>query len=527
MVMAMKLEETEILLVRSRFHGELWFVNVTKTLTLLAATLAVAPINSQAQLTDTRPAYFQANSVANYRQLSTGVVFDGGTFSFELRDGLSIFEAGCIGPAYFPPSPRCPIGATGYITRGDVNGDGVEDAGRYQSVLSIARASAIRPFEPEKIALVSAPASRLPRPLRGFVDNSRSMFFNLMAPPYRQYVFTNYTFDRTYTPANRTSFDEEIVPGSYVFNCPSIASTIYPVVITVNMFKQLDGFRKINNQRQGFQFTNVRRDLRYDSNFAVLNPNVINTITWEGNTLDLIAPAADRAYFSIKALEDDEDPLSDPSPGTPIFPNFTGPPGSVTRVLLDSPLEQSYTLAPNFLIPGQTGIVDLEFEIYRPTTSAVEELTTRRFRLPVVVLDPFLRPLPLINGATANIASADSDQDGVSNFAEWAFRSDRSNAASLPVSPALTFVNAVATTSEIGGAEAEGAHWEYKQAKVTNPDPILEYAIEHSKDMVTWTKITATDLDWKLTETRSTIKVSSRDPKLKGGGFFRSTVKSL
>jgi len=515
-----KWEELEFQLVRSQFSGEIAHVNVTKNLSLIAATLGAGLTYSQAQEVEARPFLFQARSVGNYRQISTGTFFEGGTFSIGARDGLVVYEAGCIAPVYFPPLPICPIGATGFVTAGDIDGDGLEDNGSYLSVLSIARAAILRPFQQERVALVAAPPSLLPRPLGGFVNDSRSVFYNIMTTAISQYDISIYTYDRTYMPADRKTFDGEIVPGSYRFSFPSIASTSIPVALSINLFPQLDGFRKINSQNQGLRFTNVR----FDGDFAVLNPNVINTITWEGNTISFIAPQADRAYFSIKALVDPNDPLSDPSPGPPIFPNFTGP--TVTRVLLSNPLVQSYTLAPNFLIPGETGIVDLEFEILRPTTAVIEDRSIRRFRMPVMVLDPFIMPPPPINGATVNIASADTDGDGVNNFAEWAFRSDRTNAASMPVAPSLIFVNQAPATSEIIGTEEDSNCWEYKQVKVSNPEPKLEYTIERSADMVTWTKITATDPNWKLTDTNSMIKVSSRDPELKGGGFFRSTVKA-
>lgn len=494
-------------------------MNVTKTLSLITATLGASLTCVQAQINEASAFQFTVSSVGNYRQITTGTFFEGGAFEILARDGL--VNITCKDIVYFPPSMPCPKGASGFVTAGDVDGDGLEDAGSYVSVTAIARAIILRPFQEQKVALVSAPPSLLPRPLGGFVNDSRSVFYDIQTTAISQYDIAKYTYSRTYTPANRKFFDGEIVPGSYRFNFPSIASTVIPASLSINLYPQLDGYRKINSQPQGLRFTNVK----YDGDFAVLNPNQINTITWEGNTVSIISPRFDKAFFSIKPLADPNDPLSDPvQGGIPIFPNFTGP--TVTRVMLSNPLVQSYTLAPNFLIAGQTGIIDLEFVSSRPTSAVISENSIRRFRLPVQVLTPFPIPPPPINGLNVNVASADSDGDGVSNFAEWAFGSDRTNASSIPVSPSLSFVNQAPATNEVGGTQEESNCWQYKQPKVLNPDPKLEYTIEQSTDLVTWTEITATDKNWKLTDTPSEIKVSSRDPKLNGGGFFRTSVKS-
>ncbi|MDE0835390.1 MAG: hypothetical protein OSA84_03455 [Akkermansiaceae bacterium] len=101
----------------------------------------------------------------------------------------------------------------------------------------------------------------------------------------------------------------------------SLANPVVPLVISINQFPKLDGYRKLNNVRQGVRFT----DLEYDDGFAVLDPFELNTITWEGNTLNFIAPAVDNLFLSIVRLEDPTDPLSDPNDtAAPLFPGFTG-----------------------------------------------------------------------------------------------------------------------------------------------------------------------------------------------------------
>lgn len=503
----------------------------TKTFSIITALSLVGHSSVSAQ-NNGFDFEFVAGTVANFRQIPNQVRYEGGTFDLFVRDGLLTFQAGCQAPFYFPPgTPGCEAGATGYLTAGDIDGDGLEDSGDYFLVLAIARAAILRPFAPEEVMLISAPPSQLPRPLAGFSNDSRSVFFNIQTEFIRQYDITQYGFAREYTPAERNRFDKEVVPGSYIYSFPSIASATIPTNIAINRFATLDGYREINNQDVGFRFLGVT----YDDGFAVLNPFQINTLRWEGNSVSFVNPVSDSLYLSIKALQDPTDPLSDPDPGLPIFPNFTGNP-TEPRVVLPSPLDTSYVLAPNFLAPGQTGLLDLEFSIVRRTNAVVYDESIRRFRMPVKVSNPFaLPPPPNVSEAVFNDFNGDFDNDGVTNFEEWVFDSDRANPASVPVAPKLGFVAPVTTTSSdpvtgpIAGTfsePVESGAWEFKVAKKRNAVPKLKYEIMHSTDMVNWTPIEEGDPNWILTDddVKSEIKVTSRDEDLTGGGFFQAKV---
>jgi hypothetical protein len=500
-------------------------VNFTKTFSLLTVFAFVGQHKSNAQ--DLSNFEFKMGSVNNYRQSPTGTVYEGGTFDVNLRDGLLTIIPGCVLPFYFNPIPGCAPGATGFITAGDVDGDGLEDAGSYVSVTSISPATIVRPFRPSEVLLASAPPSTLPRPLAGFTNDSRSVFFNIRTESIRQFDITLYDFTREYTSAERGKYDKDIVPGSYIYKFPSLASTTIPVNLAINRFATIDGYRKLNNINVGFRFLNVT----FDDGFAVLNPFQINTIKWEGNSTSYIQPASDIMYFSIKALQDPTDPLSDPDLTVPpIFPNFSGTPGT-PRVLLPSALESQYILAPNFLIPGQTGLIDVEFFILRRTNTVSFDRSVARFRMPVRVLNPFIiPPPPNVNQVTLNDAQSDFDNDGVSNFSEWIFGSDRANSNSLPVFPSLSF-KPPTTAPQSSGAqtfagETSSGAWEFKVNKIRNPQPKLKYEIQHSADMVNWTTVTTSDPNWILTDddVAAEIKVTSRTPEVVGGGFFRAKV---
>ena len=464
----------------------------------------------------------------------------------DARDG-NFFYDGCNSPFFYFPGGPCPLGATGFVSRGLENDPELRGLGPYFSVTELSAAVLLNPFDSVSAKLISAPPSLLPRPNAGFVDKSLSVFFDLQTPNIRQYPIALYEFTRNYLTNERTRFDGEVVPGTYRYSFASLANPLVPINIDINQFPKLDGYRKINSQPQGVRFKNVT----YDDGFAVLNPFVLNTITWEGNTSSLIFPSVDLSYFSIKRLTDPTDPLSDPviynllgpfivdpttgflipNPTIPLFPNFAG--ASDTRVLLQNALNTSFILPPNFIDPGQTGVIDLEFVIYRPTSGVVYENSTRRFRLPVKVTNPFVFFIQaaLPPGATAQQMAADYDYDGdgVSNFTEWVFGSDPKLKSSVPGSPGLNTVTptppAGQTALKFNPGEGSQSTLEYKVPKLKNTVPALKYSIEYSADMKIWTQITSSNPAWILSETHDQIKVTGSSTNPGTGGFFRTKVQ--
>lgn len=447
-------------------------MKITKNLSLTLTACALGIGSSSAQFTSFD---FRATSFGNYRQTvlpgsGETTFFEGGNFGVSLRDGQALFSPpGCFDDEFFNPFLGCPLGATGLVTFGDLDGDGVVDPGIYFSISNISRAAIIQPFAQAAARLVSAPPSLLPRPLAGFTDNSAIVFFNVRTAAVQQFNITGMNLGRAFTAAERGRFDGETVPGTYIFNFtqlinPFLNQTPPPVALALNIFPTLDGFRRVNNSPQGFRFRNVT----YQDGFAVLDPLELNTIEWEGNTVNFIAPGADSLFLSIKPLANPADPLSavvefdgqgqfidDPNdtvndppdqiinPTFPLFPTFAGP--TTTRIILPNPLVQSFIVPPNFLFSGQTGILDLEFVVNRPTSSVISDRSTRRFRLPVIVVTQFTTAIAAMLPPTASSlqrsADFDFDGDGASNFAEWAFGSDPNNASSSPSSASLTLTS--------------------------------------------------------------------------------------
>jgi hypothetical protein len=510
-------------------------MSTAKKILSLAAPLIMAAGTSHGQLTFGDLSFkFQGVSFGSYRQAPAGTAFEGGQFDFSIKDGTFAIQTTTLGAPcqdgdYFSPSPPCPIGATGYAF-GNSPLLATLGGGPYFGDLQVTNATLLGVNRPESALLVSAPPSLLPRPILGFTDQSIQIFYNINDDAIQQYDVSGYEFNRNYFAGERARFDAEAVPGTYKFNFPAIAHPVNPLVLSMNLSPKLDGYRKINNQSRGVRFLNVSYD---SAGFALLNPFVINTIQWEGNGPTFIAAARDFAYFSIKRLQDPSNPLSAPDLSVPtVFPRFFG--GATSRVVLPSPLNTSYIIPPFVVTPGVVGLIDLEFEINRPTSSVISEQATRSFRLPVRVINPFSSMIAatLPPGASAKQLSADHDfdGDGISNFNEWVFGSNPASASSLPpvlgiqkVSPAPANKFAtMAATAENSSTET----FEFRVPKLTETNPKLIYSIEFSKDMITWKEIQVGDPAWNLVNAYSEIKVTSTGANTAPGGFFRAKVVS-
>lgn len=138
-----------------------------------------------------------------YQRSGFRLDFDAGQLNLLLSDGQVYLDGACVidpQPVFFGPSdlPPCPLGATGFIAQGDVDRDGIRDDNQYWSVVGVVPAAVVEPSRPELVQLFSAPASKLPRPLSNFRDDSIVTFYNVSTPAVTQYDWSRYELTLPY-----------------------------------------------------------------------------------------------------------------------------------------------------------------------------------------------------------------------------------------------------------------------------------------------------------------------------------------
>ena len=121
---------------------------------LLAAALLLAPALSPAQ-------NLSFENTKAWRQTGPETIFFlGGETNMFFVDGFWELS-GCGHPSLsiIGPNLFCPLGTTGFIAQGDIDGDGVNDQGSFWSIQSITPAASVEPFRSDLFRLVSAPPS--------------------------------------------------------------------------------------------------------------------------------------------------------------------------------------------------------------------------------------------------------------------------------------------------------------------------------------------------------------------------------
>lgn len=482
-----------------------------------------------------------------YRQTPTAVNFlinsvdNSGLFAVGVNDGYLVIGA-CKGAAWFPVSPFCKIGATGYLVFGDINQDGVRDdeLTRYWEIVSVTPAATIQPSRPDLCLLYAAPPSKLPRPLPLWTDNTLNIFFNINLETAKQYDISNYYYTRNYT--TRVSMDSEIVPGVYEFLFPRLRNPDVPVKIPVTLQNIVEGNIKQGQVRQGFRITKMNgAALRWSADgFVEMDPRLSNTFEWEGNNSGVIFPAADSLHFSILKYA-----TSVPLPGDPArvelaagaftdnyFPGFIAP--GTPWVLMPTALQRSFTVPPGFIPvsnPAQEGLIEVTLTRSAASSVICTDVSTRRFQCPLRFVNTYegwaTIAFPYGTATALRASDADPDRDGFSNYQEWLANTNPMLASSRPASPSLSFVQ---SRSLRATSVATPGYWETKVTKAAAVQR-LTYQYEFSTDLIHWSPIIGddTDPDWRLIETFADpnfntpgeIKVQSKKPKFDGTGFLR------
>ena len=278
---------------------------------LLIATLVVAPVVSSAQL-------LNFVNTKSWRQSGPETMFYlGGRTDMFFQDGFWEI-APCIfnqGASIVVPNEFCPLGTTGFIAQGDIDGDGVNDQGAFWSVASITPASVVEPFRADLFRLISAPPSGFTRLLRStdgdvsaifdVLDASVIVWYDTLQSTIDDYEASIYAAVREYGagPDELERHYDDVPWGPYKFGLPALvppSSTAEPgqVVYGVDHIVTPDAWPGRGVVSQGWRNSNLED--WGDNGELELDPRVFYPFQWSGlspaNTLQ-----SDVLTFSLNA----------------------------------------------------------------------------------------------------------------------------------------------------------------------------------------------------------------------------------
>ena len=244
-------------------------INTPKS--LLAAALLCAPVISSAQ--NTVELIFW--NVKEWRQVGLEEsLYLGGFTNVFFRDGDWTLS-NCAQPAPFvvPPNLFCPLGTTGFIAQGDIDGDGTNDLGSFWSVADITPAQVVEPFRTDLFKVYSAPPSGIADILRSTEGDANAVFdlqdtsvlvwYNVLSGSVEEYEITQFLAERPYGPGKeelaRHYYD---VPwGPYKFLLPgllpsNVQGTPGDIVFAVDHLVTPDAYPGRGRVDQGWRMVN-------------------------------------------------------------------------------------------------------------------------------------------------------------------------------------------------------------------------------------------------------------------------------
>ncbi len=266
---------------------------------LLAAALLLAPALSPAQ-------NLSFENTKAWRQTGPETIFFlGGETNMFFVDGFWELS-GCGHPSLsiIGPNLFCPLGTTGFIAQGDIDGDGVNDQGSFWSIQSITPAASVEPFRSDLFRLVSAPPSGFTQILRGtdgdvsaifdVQDYSVVVWYNVLGGLVDDFEVTQYQALRSYGPGkqelDRHYFD---VPwGPYKFALPALVPNSSPLepgelIFPVDHLVTPDAYSGRGMVPQGWRNINEEWGLKGSLEF---DPRTFYDFKWGGlsgnNTLE-------------------------------------------------------------------------------------------------------------------------------------------------------------------------------------------------------------------------------------------------
>lgn len=400
--------------------------------------------------------------------------------------------AGCLfAPSLLliPPNLTCPLGTTGFVTSGDLDGDGIRDTNLYFSIASIQRAIQVDPFQTSRIRLSAAPPSSLSRPLGGasWVDSSIVIWFNQITFPIQAFELTQYTSTRGYGVNQLEDQLDEIVPGTYIFEFPRINDTINAFPIRISHLQMIEAWPGRGRVPGPNEFTMLHDGDWVDGNIEV-DPTVFFRFNWRGfNGESTIA--SDSTFFSMQRTFDSDDGLF--PAGFVVFPPYNPivPPAQRLPELISTP-SSSYELGPGFAVVGDrwTGNITFTRNLFSTTNS--RDASSRTFLFNVRFVETY-EGFANVNANFSQfldedltLANADYDGDGATNIEEFGLQTDPIDPASVPnLAPTLDpltnqCVFTIPKRPDVGSR--------------------LQYQVQFTTDRVNYTTITPTSPDWLI-----------------------------
>lgn len=360
----------------------------------------------------------------------------------DFRDGLGILEPGCpISPFIVPPGGPCPTGTNAFVVRGDVDGNDIDEGGFFIGLNSLIPRLLIEPFRADLVELVAAPPSDLPRPLGLATDTSAIVFFDVLTIDVRQVFITAYSFLREYPEgdAGLNQMNGEVVQGEYRFvlptiDSPDLRSQLFPVQSAIRPF--LNSIAEDDRlKNRGFRYTTGIYD---DEGRYLIDPRLVNRISWTGNTPENVLRGADVWRFSIIEEDGALDPNTNEIVDRIVFP-FSG----LAPLLIDDPLEQEFLMPPFVFEVGDEFRMRMALERVLPVTGVSFNTSSRLFHADLQFVDSYdgfvLETFPVGTTAADRTPGVDFDGDGFTNLLEFGLMSDPVDPASQPNLPQFTF----------------------------------------------------------------------------------------
>ncbi len=480
----------------------------TLSLPLVSALVAgaVLPVAAQVSLT--------SSSDKVYRTNKRNTNFLGGSFNTSVRDGDGVYVGGCARTAYWAPNiplDPCPGGSTAYLLFGDIDGTFANGGIRYYWVTNVIPAIVIEPRRPDLSFLVAAPASKLKRPSKGFDDGSFALYYNLHTTGVSEYVVSRYTNTRFYSSREREKFEAEIVPGVYYYSFPRLNSPNLKASLSTVIYPMAEGRQTINRQEVGFDFTFDDTRTWTKNGFVELSFIKPNIITWKGLTPSNVFAAVDDLYFSMRVMTNPNNPnsglnLIDNDTDFPqsIFPGFAS--GGDPRILLANPYITSVTLPPIFP-SGTRAMIELELDRNFYTGGVSYDLSTRRYQIPVIVVNRYSEYAELAFDEVRGRADilADADKDGYNNLTEWILDSRAEDSTSIPFPPFATDHADVINNDVVAPVlprVTRAAYFGFTVQEKLATVPDVVYTVQVSRDGGRTWQVMTSDANWDVRRVR-------------------------